>query len=402
MVVVSSATDFFSRGRSIGHRARVLFALKSLSRTKPGDDVKLSVMGDGDSNLRVPGLPDIGTAAAAIVTEAERVGGAILLFDEQDRVAWVNEHQRLIMPCSSYQDETYAGLFWAALNAGMTGNPAARQYPAEWLALATVARASEPWLQTLNHYRHGAMALTHRRIDRGWSMQIRFPVRPLDAQRPGDLLVTSSAATREAEALRHALDRLDLGVAIVGLTGECLFANAALKDLVFRDAGIGMVAGRLRPTRAYDRRWWHRALAAAGPSPNVRIIDDRTGSPALVLSVTEGMHYGTAVALAAPVRPHIDAATTHSIVSLLDVPRPVAEVLTMMAMGETVDRIASTRDSTPGTVYQQVARAKRATANRRLEFAASSHVQLAALVLQIAATTGAPAARVNEETEGNG
>lgn len=120
-------------------------------------------------------LPQLPQHAVDLIQAADDAGGAVVVFDYEDRILGANNEQRRIMPCSAYgSGDTYGSLFWSAYQAGMTGNTSAKKDPAAWLADAVAARRSSPNLDFINNYQWGRMLVSHLRLDDGTSIQARI------------------------------------------------------------------------------------------------------------------------------------------------------------------------------------------------------------------------------------
>jgi len=346
-------------------------------------------MGEGDDNSAVGNLPaGLGDSAAILIDSAAKLDGAVILFDHDDNVVWVNDRQRQILPCSDYNEETYEGLFWRAFHAGFLGNAGARERPAEFLALAAIERRAA-FAQTVNEYAGlGRVALTHRRLSSGHSIQLRFPIDNVDASDPEAVLMAAVIATRDAAAMRYALDRVATGVVILDDASRLLYANAAAHEIV--DQGALVLDGAmLRPTNPDDWGLWFRGLdsAKAGERAPVMMLRDAEGSVAAAITFGPGHHPDTALGLVARLDAPMSADVAAAL-SRLGLSKSQAGVLELLAVGRTVEEIARQRGGSEKTVHIHLGDArKRLRAN---DLVVDSHVQLANLVLAIAAITRAP------------
>lgn len=344
-------------------------------------------MGKVGDRETIDNLPsDLGDAAVVLIDNAARLDGAVVLFDDSDNIVWANARQREILPCSSYVGETYEGLFWSAYHAGFLGNAGAREHPTAFLSLAAIERRAE-FAQTINEYpRLGRVALTHRRFA-GYSLQLRFPIDQVDTSDPEGVLMAAVIATRDAAAMRYALDRVSTGVIIVDGQSRLLYRNAAGEELA-RQGRLLSGDGILCPPQAAEWASWFSALEAAisGAWAPVILLSGGGGGLHTAVSFGPGKNPGTAILLISPlearVAPDIGAGLT-----ALGLSRSEASVLQLLAMGRTVEEIARQRDGAEKTVHIHLGNARRKL--RVHELAADSHVQLANLVLAIAAITRA-------------
>lgn len=356
-------------------------------------------MVDNKGSVVASPLPSgVSDATASLIESADRVDGSVILFDAQDKIVWVNERQRTLMPCTDYVNQTYSSLFWSALKNGLVGNALAASRPQMWLEFSALERATRRLSQTVNRYAWGDMALTHRRFDDGTSIQIRFATSGADADSPERLLLDAVEARREATSLRHALDNLDVGVGVIDGTGLPAHSNASLENILSQDMGL-LVGdkGRIKPAHPEDHSLWQSALAmaAAGYAPTTMMLPSGDEPPLLVVTVFPGAHAGTAIVLAAPLRPGFTQSHIDGLSEAFGMPPDEAAVMMKLASGQSLQEIASQlraeRDGNVVSPFSNVANVRHTL--RRHNLTAESQAQIAALVLRVAAITRVPTAR---------
>ncbi|MFX8620561.1 PAS domain-containing protein, partial [Acinetobacter baumannii] len=84
------------------------------------------------------------------------------------------------------------------------------------------------------------------------------------------LLLEAVDARRQATSLRHALDNLDVGVAIIDGTGLLAHCNASLESILSQDLGLLVCdKGCVKHAHPEEQNLWQSALAmaAAGYAP---------------------------------------------------------------------------------------------------------------------------------------
>lgn len=367
-------------------------------------------MVDNKGSVAASPLPSgISDATASLIESAGRVDGSVILFDAQDNIVWVNERQRALMPCTDYIGQTYSSLFWRALEKGMVGNPVAKERPQLWLEFTNLERATKRLAQSVNRYAWGDMAVTHRRFDDGSSVQIRFPTNGADADSPERLLLNAAEARYEALALRHALDNLDLGVAIVDEIGRPLHINAALRTMIGQNLGLDVTdRDQLKPLHPVDHDLWQSALALAGAdyAPTLMMVPGADEPPLLALSIFRGVHPGTIVVLAARLRPDFSDRDANNLAEAFGMPKDQAKVMTSLANGQTLQEIAAQhRLVTTGNVVSPFFNpAGVRQILRRHQINGDNQAQIATLVLNVSAITRYPmenglSIRTDEEEE---
>jgi hypothetical protein len=282
----------------------------------------------------------------------------------------------------------------------MVGNPVAKDRPQLWLEFTNLERATKRLAQSVNHYAWGDMAVTHRRFEDGSSLQIRFPTNGADADSPERLLLNAAEARHEATALRHALDNLDIGVAIIDEFGRPLHLNAALRTIVAQNLGLDLnERGNLVPLHPADHHLWHSAMAmgSAGYAPSLLMIPSADEPPLLALSVLPGVHPGTIVVLVARLRPGFTDKDIDNLAIAFGMPKDQAKVMTSIAGGQSLRDIAAQhRVETAGNVISPFFNANGLRqALRRHQIATDNQAQIASLVLNVAAITRYPMEQVS-------
>lgn len=351
-------------------------------------------MVDNKGSVVASPLPSgVSDATASLIESADRVDGSVILFDAQDNIVWVNERQRALMPCTDYVGETYSSLFWRALDKGLVGNPVAVSRPQMWLEFMILERASKRLGQSINRYAWGDMALTHRRFDDGSSIQIRFPTNGAEAENPERLLLEAVEARREAASLRHALDNLDIGVAMTDERGRLHHANASMHRILSQDLGLALSDARLiEPLHPADYHVWQSALAlaASGYAPTVLMLpggDDEP--PLLAVSVVPGTHPRTVALLASPLRAGFGRSHVGGLSEAFAIPVEDSDILAKLASGQTLQEIAAQRrKETGGKViapFLPAAGVRRAL--RRHHLTTDNHAEIAAPVLRVTTIT---------------
>ena len=352
-------------------------------------------------------LPPMPPYAVELVEATENAGGAVLVFDGSDRIVAANEAQRRVMPCCAYgDDDTYSSLFWAALQAGMTGNKAAKEAPEEWLAASIGARRSSPNLDFVNVYPWGRMLVSHLRLDDGTSIQARLDMRKSGVDRycgersAGLGVLWATRVQREILGLQAALDNLSLGVALVEDGGtdsgvQLIHSNASFSDLLSGRDGLTVdEGGRLRAVDEYDDLSLSQALddAVGGLTRTGYVpVRRRPGKQPLVLAISAGVAPGTALVTVTRFgedEPEIAG----TLMRAFGLPAVQAEVLAALGAGLTVEEIARRRGVAKGTTYLQVNHIKKTL--KEFGFAVTDMAGLTALVAKIAAITSAPRARM--------
>lgn len=347
------------------------------------------------------GLGNLPVSLQKIANATDIAGGAVIVFNDMDHIVAANAEQRRIMPCCSYgHDDTYRSLFWSALHSGMTGNPAARRSPAEWLEDAVAARRCSPNLDFVNSYSWGEMLVSHMRIENGFSIQLRLNMRSTGVSQffkeDGQMcfgVLRAICLQNEINILRNALDSIGIAVAMTDGCGRLLHSNASFSDFV--GIGDGLVddgSNGLRATDPCDNLVLQQGLenVASGALPVAYVpIRRRKGDP-LIVSVSAGNSVGTTV-LAVPRFGEDLAEINSALKQALGMSASEADAMSGLVKGETTEELMSRRMITKGTAYRLVDDAK-----KRLEksgFSAPDKSRIVSLVTGLAAIIRAPSVR---------
>ncbi len=346
-------------------------------------------MGRGEDNL-LQGLPaSLGDGAVALIEGAASIGGAVLLFDDTDTARWVNEKQHELMPIPSYVGKTYRELFWDLHKAGRLVHAAARVNPSAWIEFALIERASATFTQIINTYQGvGRVAMSNRRLDNGWSIQLRHPIGEVSAFHPEATLVEAVRSAQEAAALRKALEGQSTGVGILSTAGRVLYANGALRDIVAAGRGLAKTASEtVGPIHPGDIPSWVRCLSRSGKGGSARaMLRDRGGQVCLAVTFAGGPQPGTVVVWEIALRQHLTAPAADWLEDL-GLRAGEIDVLGMLIEGKSTDEIAARRVTARGTVQAQITRAR--SMLRKNDILADGPGQMIALALQLSAITRA-------------
>ncbi len=345
----------------------------------------------GSANTDLATLPAMtGDNLAGLVKAGAAVDAAMLLLDADETIVWSNTGQRVLMPAVDYDAApTYPELFHASLERGFVGNPLALARPAEFLAALRWYRAETPLSLNINRYPWGDMVVSTRRLDCGRFLLTRFRTHAAAAGiLPEQMLLEAERFRRQADALRQALDGIEIGIAIIDTAGRQAFANAALRAIA--DAGLGLrrLDGVLQPACARDRARWVMALAAASTKSQSVMLADVDGQPCIAATISPSEHSGALLLFAAPLRPNIDQPVCDALGSLLDVTPTQAAIVAELAAGRTITDIAAGRGRSRNTIYNHFAGARQAL--RDIGIAVDEAAGIAAMAAQVAAITPRP------------
>ncbi len=343
-------------------------------------------MGSDNNNLTLWGLPaDIGDYDRNLIESAARLDGAILLFDRDDRVVFANERQRERFACCDYDKRTYSEFFWGMHACGMLGSAAARSDPASFLAVTLVERANVPKAHTFYEYPGlGLSTVSNRHLDNGMGLQLRHLVGSIDASDPDIVLMKALQAQRDLEALKLALNSLDVGVAIVDRQGAVLYRNEGLADvplLIRRN-------GTLAPIWPGDVAGWRQAVAGcAGGAIAKAFLRDRDGAVVAVAAMCPGQHAGTIVIRAALLKVALQPGAAEWLGDL-GVRASEVQALDLVLQGCSTDEVGALLHRDAKTVNGQLARARGALRSRDL--IVDGQNQLLTLAMRMSAVTRAP------------
>lgn len=331
--------------------------------------------------------------ASDLVREAAGAGGAVIVYDRDDRIVWVSEGQRALMPCSDYVDETYSSLFWKIFNAGLIGTKSAQPDPSAWLEGTIAARRTSPNLDFVNTYPWGRMLVSHLLLDDGVSIQARLDMRQAGIDRyfgerdAGLGVLWALRVQRHMRGMQSALDSLPIAVGMVDVAGRLIHSNASFDDLV-RD-GDGLVLAEdecVKATDLCDDIVLEQAVAhiAYGTQPSTCVPIRRGVKSPLIAAVNPGNLPGTAVIMVSCFGED-HSAVAASLRQAFNLSPAEAEIAAGIGAGKSMAEIASTRGVGEKTAYNQVRSIKASL--RRSQFAIDDLADIANIVTKIAAIT---------------
>lgn len=340
-------------------------------------------------------LHDLPNPVADVVRATDGTGGAVIVFDRDDHVLFVNDEQRKIMPCCDYKrSDTYSSLFWRLLEKGMNGNPVARKDPELWLHRAIGSRVNSTNLDFVNSYPWGKMLVSHYRHEDGTSIQARLDMTVAGLEHyfqgpEANLGVTRALRLRrEIRALEGALDSLGLAVALVDRNGGLLHANASFHNLLdAQDGLVNLTGNSIATIDNFDNMVLRQSLGhvADGLVPHAYSpIRRRNGDP-LVLAITPGTTRGTAILAAARFGEDMGAVCA-ALRDAFGVSVAESEIMAGIGNGQTLAEYAANHGLSMNTAYKYVDRVK-----KKLEDRGQSSIDLpgiASLVTGISAVTG--------------
>lgn len=344
-------------------------------------------------------IRELPATIASMVLAMDEAGGAVLVFDRDDRIVLANREQRRIMPCCDYTaNDTYSSLFWSLFENGMTGNPVARKSPEQWLAGAIGARHNSPNLDFVNSYDWGRMLVSHLRLDDGTSIQARLDMRKAGMEHYFEGPEASMGVTRalrlrrEIRNLEATLDSLGLAVALVDGHGCPLHSNSSFSAMLEAADGLANLNGHHisaidRSDELVLRQALHNVCSQALPVAYVP-IRRRKGDPFL-LAVSAGATPGTAILALTRFGEDLSEIAA-ALRQALGVTPAEADVMVGLGAGRSVAELSQHRGVSTATTYQQIHAAKGTL--RRQRFAAPDLPGIAGLVTGIAAITRTPSA----------
>lgn len=249
-------------------------------------------------------MADIPDALGGLLKVAERVGGEVIVFDHQDKIAYACPRMR-----ERYQfledGDTFEDLFWGIIKCGMSDAETLRISPYDYFKMIRVSRRANDRLDFTKSYRTDAGIadlLCHHRRAGEWSAQLRVDVSRLtsgggDYYTPSpDCVAEVSVALAEAATLSALVDRLPTGVVVTDAAGKIRWMNAA--------ASAALDTGHLVISDGY--------LHHRDPSVAVRLADavadaSRAECDSFTVSlgdspvsVSHGVEAGTALVLLPP------------------------------------------------------------------------------------------------------
>ncbi|CBS89188.1 helix-turn-helix transcriptional regulator [Azospirillum lipoferum] len=335
---------------------------------------------------------------AEIASVTNAAGGAVLVFDAQDRILYANDEQRKLMPCCDYgKDDTYSTLFWLALKFGYTGNPNAKADPNGWLVRAIGARLNIQSMDFVNQYQWGAMLVSHFRLENGISIQARLDMRKNALDHyftgPGSQIgVTRAIRLREEIlGLESALDSLGLAVALISHNRKILHANASFKDMLRKEDGLTLspVGREVVATDVCDEFVFQQAVenVTSGALPSTYVPVRRCRHDPLILAISAAVTPGAAIIAAARFGEDVKAINA-ALREALGFSIAEADVVTGIGQGKSVNQVALDRGVSEGSTYQHLHKARIKLKNS--SFVAPDMAAIASLVTGIAAITRVP------------
>ncbi|MFS2013725.1 PAS domain-containing protein [Azospirillum sp. CT11-132] len=345
-------------------------------------------------------LDGIPMPIAEMARSTDEAGGAVLVFDADDRILLANEEQRRMMPCCPYgKDDTYTTFFWSALNKGLTGNPVAKENPEKWLAGAIGARRNSPNLDFVNTYSWGRMLVSHVLLENGISIQTRLNMNAAGMGRYFDGAAGCSGVTRaiqlrkEIRSLEAMLDGLGLAVALVDGAGCILHANASFMEMLSASDGLTNKTGNSIASRdPFDETVLKMALKNVSERKSIStyVAIRRACNEPLVLAVSAGAFAGTVIISA--LRFGEDLSEVNSaLTQAFGVSASEAEVMAGLGAGLSPAQLSGQRGVSTQASYRHIDNAKKKI--RKNRFAALDSPGIASLVAGIAAITRAPSGR---------
>ncbi|MCW2244869.1 hypothetical protein M2352_000460 [Azospirillum fermentarium] len=338
-------------------------------------------------------LDALPSSAFDLVREADRAGAAVIVYDNDDRIVWVSDGQRTLMPCSDYADETYKSLFWKVLNAGMIGTRSAMADPAAWLEGAIAARRTSPNLDFTNIYPWGRMLVSHLRLDSGISVQARLSLKSTGICKYfGDPdiglgVMWALRVQRHMHNMQSALNSLSIAIGLVDASGRLFNSNASFNEMLAACDGFMLTEdGDIKAIDVCDDLVLEQAVAnvAEGLQPATYIPIRRSSQPPLIVAVSAGDLPGTAVLVVSRFGEDC-ASIASSLQQAFNMTPAEAEVAAGIGAGQSVADIAAARGVAEKTTYNQVRGVR--SALRRSRFAVDDLAGIANLVTKIAAIT---------------
>lgn len=338
-------------------------------------------------------IAELPTPAVDLITATDGAGGAVMVFDANDRIIWANPAQRTLMPCGNYDvDETYESLFWKLLESGLNGNSKAQIDPRAWLAAAVMTRRCSPNLNFVNKYRGRNNFVTHLLLEDGTSIQARIDV---DSAGLTDFLgefggsgITFALRCKERmDVFRKSLDSISLAIAVVDAHGHLLLQNASFREMIEKDDALRISeAAGLTTIHSDDGVTLYEAIrkAANGATQSTIVpilLPDRDPD---LMTVAPGPRPGTATLILSRFGED-EQAIISQIRQTLGTTPAEAEVAYAIGAGRSVAEIAELRNTSEATVYTQLKHIRAAL--RATKVASADLAGIAALVNRVAAIT---------------
>lgn len=332
---------------------------------------------------------------AEIANVTNAAGGAVVVFDGQDRILYANDEQRKLMPCCEYGSaDTYSTLFWSALKFGYTGNPNAKTDPEGWLVRAIGARLNSQNMDFVNRYNWGAMLVSHFRLENGVSIQARLDMckTGLDHYFTGPSsqigVMRAIRLREEILGLESALDSLGLAVALIGYNKKILHANSSFKEMLSKEDGLtsSPMGEEIIATDLCDEFVFQQAVdnVASGALDSTYVPVRRRRHDPLILAISAAATPGAAIVAAARFGEDVKAINT-ALREALGFSIAEAEVVTGIGQGKSVNQVALDRGVSEGSTYQHLHKVRKRL--KHSSFAAPDMAGIASLVTGIAAIT---------------
>ncbi|MGR0185540.1 helix-turn-helix transcriptional regulator [Azospirillum aestuarii] len=332
-----------------------------------------------------------------MINTAEEFGGAVLIYSPEDAVAWANAAQARMFPCTDYQKETYASLFWSVLNSGAMISAEINRDPVSYLARKTIERRAKEHLQWVGAYQHGRMAVSNLCLSDGTCVQVRvgLPCLAVEQYLPmadgGADLFEIARLRRALVGLNSALDALDLAVALCRDDAALIHGNASFTEALTAGDGLCLdEAGHVTSVMSGTGPELRAAIAtvASSRAPRMVFLRRHRGDP-LLMAVAPGELERTVILVVARFGDDAESVAA-SLRAAFGLPDAQAHVAALIGAGLSPEAIGALRGSSPRTVYNQINGKDGMKARlRQKEFAADDLSAISKLVGKIAAMSRA-------------
>lgn len=333
----------------------------------------------------------------SLIEATERLGGAVIIYDRDDHVAWVNHAQQDMIPFSDFgPDETYETLFWKIFRSGLIGNKKSLENPSEWLKSAVATRKSSPNLCFINTYPWGRMMVSQLCLDDGVSVQARVKLsddgfeKYFGACGPIHGIAIVEDTQRTLSNLQCAINGLDIAIGLVGNNLSFIHYNFSMRDLIETGDGLTVTQdGIIKACDQYDdivlQQTLRSSLMKNGvDTPYIVPLRRPCGKTPHILSVSPGESSGTAILVISRFGENIDA-VSEALKQGFNLHQAEADVAARLGAGMSVKEIANDRGVTERTAYNQVQSLKKSL--RRSQFSAGGLPDITNLVMKVAAIT---------------
>lgn len=324
---------------------------------------------------------------------ASFLGGEAMLFAPDDRIGFVTDSVRERYPFFSFPDGAcFQDLFWSIVRTGMSTAESLVVPAADYLAMVVTSRRANPVLDFRKRYRVdcGSIDLLchHRTLPDGWTAQVRVDVSQLQMRgwivgAAPKSVIEMLNTVHETERFEALLNRLSLGVAVVGRERSLRWANAAARFALLGGVGCTVQDGRLIALdAAADIRLGELVQEAADHGRSGFVGIPSATNPTMV-SVGAGLSAGDAVILIPPAAP-MEAVVRDALGTLGLSPGQCDVALSVVTAGGPAEAAASTGRAY-ATVRKQLVRIY---AVLGLNFGVTSQRALAHLIGQVASIAG--------------